>query len=155
DENYMFTITERIENAGAAPVVLYPYGLISRWETPPTAGFYILHEGPIAVLNDRLEEPNYKALREDGAIKKASTSGGWIGITDKYWMVVLVPEKVEQLEANFAFQGHNGLDKYQVDYVGTGARTIAPGGSIETRSLMFAGAKQVPLLDTYAKEYGI
>ncbi len=155
DENYMFTVTDRVENTGPAAVPLYPYGLISRWETPPTAGFYILHEGPLAVLNNQLEEPNYKALREDGAIKKVSTTGGWVGITDKYWMVVLAPEKVERLEANFAYQGQNGQDKYQADYIGTEALTVAPGGFLETRSLMFAGAKQVPLLDTYAEKYGV
>jgi YidC/Oxa1 family membrane protein insertase len=151
----MFTLTDRVENKGPAAVPLYPYGLISRWETPPTAGFYILHEGPLAVLNNQLEEPNYKALSEDGAIKKASTTGGWVGITDKYWMVVLAPEKVERLEANFAYQGHPGQDKYQVDYIGTEARMVEPGGVLETRSLMFAGAKQVPLLDTYAEKYGV
>ncbi|MFO0998492.1 MAG: membrane protein insertase YidC, partial [Alphaproteobacteria bacterium] len=155
DENYMFTITDRVENAGPAPVSLYPFGLISRWETPATAGFYILHEGPIAVLNNQLDEPNYKDLKEDKAIKKTSGTGGWVGLTDKYWMVVLVPEKIERLEANFTYQGRNGHDKYQVDYIGTEARAVAPGESVEMHSLMFAGAKQVPLLDTYAQKYGI
>ena len=41
-----------------APVTLYPYGLISRHGTPPTLGYYILHEGLIGVLGD-------KGLQED------------------------------------------------------------------------------------------
>ena len=59
DEHYMFTITQRVENTGDAPVSLHPYGLISRWGTPHTLGFYILHEGPIGVLGGKLHEIDY------------------------------------------------------------------------------------------------
>ena len=92
DENYMFTITQRVENTGDAPVTLHPYGLISRWGTPPTLGFFILHEGPIGVLAGTLEEIDYDDLREDGPIELPS-QGGWLGITDKYWLTALVPDQ--------------------------------------------------------------
>jgi YidC/Oxa1 family membrane protein insertase len=156
DDNFMFTIAQKIENTGAAPVTLYPYALTSRWETPETAGFYILHEGPLAVMNNSLEEFDYDELREKQQIKKESATGGWIGITDKYWMVALIPDKNQQkLEARMSYRAEGGADKYQTDYVGLDAQTVAPGASIETKSLMFAGAKQVRLLDRYAEEYGI
>ena len=47
-------------NKGAAPVTLYPYGLISRHGTPHTLGYYILHEGLIGVFGDKgLQEETY------------------------------------------------------------------------------------------------
>lgn len=156
DDNYMFTITQTIENTGAASVTLYPYGLISRWETPQTQGFYLLHEGPLAVLNDQLDEFDYSDLQDEKQIKKDSTTGGWIGVTDKYWLVALVPDSDQKkLEARFAYRTEGSADKYQADYVGLEPQTVAPGATVETKSLMFAGAKRVRLLDRYAEEYHI
>ncbi len=43
DGDYMFTITQRVENDGAQPVTLYPYAFIRRHGTPEITGFYILH----------------------------------------------------------------------------------------------------------------
>src|SRR3546814_21187160 len=69
---------------------LYPYGLISRGGTPKTVDFYILHEGPLGVFDDTLTEIKYADLIEDGNVARSAT-GGWIGITDKYWRTALVP----------------------------------------------------------------
>ncbi len=153
DEHYMFTITQRVENTGDKPVALRPYGLISRWGTPKTLGFYILHEGPIGVLGDKLHEIDYKDLREDGDVKLPST-GGWMGITDKYWLASLVPDQDAELDANFRHFLTDGEDRYQVDYVRPEIR-VAPGQSIEVTDRFFAGAKEVQLLDAYAERYGI
>jgi YidC/Oxa1 family membrane protein insertase len=86
DHNFMFTITQRVVNQGSTPVTLYPYGRILRAGTPHTAGYYILHEGLIGVLGGTLHEIKYKDLAKDGSLKQGST-GGWLGITDKYWLV--------------------------------------------------------------------
>ncbi len=153
DENYMFTITQRVENTGDEPVTLHPYGLISRWGTPPTLGFFILHEGPIGVLAGTLEEIDYDDLREDGPIELPS-QGGWLGITDKYWLASLVPDQESELVANFRHYIAEGQDRYQVDYLRP-AMTVPPGETIEVTDRLFAGAKEVGLLDFYANEYGI
>ena len=153
DENYMFTITQRVENTGDEPVTLHPYGLISRWGTPPTLGFFILHEGPIGVLAGTLEEIDYDDLREDGPIELPS-QGGWMGITDKYWLASLVPDQQSELVANFRHYLADGQDRYQVDYLRP-AMTVAPGETVEVTDRLFAGAKEVGLLDAYANEYGI
>ena len=81
-------------------VSLHPYGLISRWGTPETLGFYILHEGPIGVLGGKLHEIDYTDLQEDGDVELPSV-GGWMGITDKYWLTSLVPDQDADLVANF------------------------------------------------------
>src|SRR3546814_1803469 len=73
---------------------IFPYGLISRGGTPKTVDFYILHEGPLGVFDDTLTEIKYADLIEDGNVERSAT-GGWIGITDKYWLTALVPTQGE------------------------------------------------------------
>jgi YidC/Oxa1 family membrane protein insertase len=153
DDDYMFTMTQRVENNGKAPVALSSYGLISRHGTPPVSGFYILFEGPLGVLDGTLKEVKYSELQEEGVIQQNSI-GGWIGITDKYWLAALVPNQKEAINTRFVDQRHNNKNIYQVDYVG-GEMTVAPGGSVATESRVFAGAKQVRLLDRYEEEYSI
>ena len=53
-------------------------------------GFFILHEGPIGVLDGTLKEIDYDDLTEDGPQQFDST-GGWVGFTDKYWLGVVDP----------------------------------------------------------------
>ena len=148
DRNYMFRITDRVRNTGGEAVTLLPYGLVSRQGTPQTAGYYIMHEGPIGVLDGTLTEVKYKDLAEKKTIEKPTT-GGWIGITDKYWLVTLVPDQQKPVTARFLYTKTKGEDRYQVDILGE-AQTAKPGDTIETKRRLFAGAKEVKLLDAYA-----
>lgn len=153
DDDYMFTLTRQVSNTSDAPVTLYPYSLISRWGTPDTMGFYILHEGPIGVFDEKLEEIDYDDLVEDGNVEFTS-SGGWMGFTDKYWLTALIPDQANPMKARFSQTLTNGQNRYQVDYLGE-AVTIPAGGSIEVVDRLFAGAKVVDLLDGYSESYGI
>ncbi len=153
DDNFMFTVTQRVDNNGAAPVTLLPYGLVSRWETPETTRFFILHEGLLGVFDETLEEVDYDDLQEAGKIEKEST-GGWIGITDKYWLAALVPDQKSHVKSRFTHHREGESDRYQVDYLG-GAVTIEPGASAGTKNHLFAGAKEVKMLDAYEEKLGI
>ncbi|MCZ6848019.1 MAG: membrane protein insertase YidC [Alphaproteobacteria bacterium] len=154
DENYMFTVTQRVDNRGAKAVTLTPYGLINRTGTPETTGFYILHEGPLGVFNEVLEELDYSDLVDEGQIDKASR-GGWIGITDKYWLAALVPDQKAKMTARFRhWTSKDKSDKYQVEFVGV-PLTIAPGGNATAKSHVFAGAKKLNLLNQYSEKLGI
>ena len=153
DENFMFTITQRVENNGSQAVTLNPYGLISRSITPETQGFYILHEGPLGVFDDTLKEVDYDDLQEERVVKQATT-GGWLGITDKYWLVALAPTQSVPVETRFAYSETSGLPKYQADFLGN-AHNLPPGGKTSSTSNLFAGAKIVQLLDAYGETYGI
>jgi len=153
DENYMFTITQRLVNNGSEPVTLFPYGRVTRIGKPPTVDFYILHEGPMGVFDGTLKEYDYGDLEDDGRIDVTST-GGWIGITDKYWLAALVPDQQEEVRSRFTFGNEGGVKRYQVDYLGS-ARPIAPGSSVEMTNRLFAGAKLVRLMDRYRDELGI
>ena len=153
DENYLFEIAWRVENRGDKAVTLSPYGLVSRTGTPDILGFYILHEGLIGVFDEQLTELDYDDLRESGE-EKHETAGGWIGITDKYWLVALIPDQERAVKARFLHDGRGGADKYQTDFLYAPV-SIPAGGDSEAVSRLFAGAKEVGLLDDYAEELAI
>lgn len=154
DENYMFTVTQQVRNTTNKPVTLFPYGLVSRSETPETLGFFILHEGLLGVFDGQLKEVDYDDLQDAGKIEQ-TTKGGWIGITDKYWLVALLPDQKAQLQTAFrhTLDGKK-IDKYQVDYLGA-AQIVAPGATIAVTNHLFAGAKEVNLLDEYQEKLQI
>jgi YidC/Oxa1 family membrane protein insertase len=153
DRNYMFTITQRVVNQGSAAVTFYPYSRILRAGTPYTAGYYILHEGLIGVLGGTLHEIKYKDLAKEGSVKQ-DTTGGWLGITDKYWLVALAPDQKQTVSAEFVHGETGGLPHYQADFRG-GAANIAPGAAAESTGRLFAGAKEVKLLEHYRDELGL
>jgi YidC/Oxa1 family membrane protein insertase len=154
DPDFMFEIVDSVTNNGAQPVQLQPYGRVQRVGTPKTLGFFILHEGPIGVFNGVLNEPSYDDVKKKKEIKNAST-GGWLGITDKYWLVALVPDQRTEKQARFVHTTVQGRDAYQADYI-TNVVTATPGGGkVETTNRLFAGAKEVRLLDAYEERFQI
>jgi len=153
DDNYMFTVTQRVRNTGSADVTLSPYSLISRTGTPKVLGYYILHEGLLGVFDKTLKEVKYKDLEPDDPIRQ-QTTGGWLGITDKYWLVALVPNQDQTVRTSFRMGKTDGLEKYQADFLAPSV-TVPPGGTAEVTSRVFAGAKEVKLLDKYEADLGI
>jgi YidC/Oxa1 family membrane protein insertase len=154
DDEYMFTVTQRVENRRSAAVELLPYSLINRSNTPETLGFYILHEGLLGVFDGTLSEIDYDDLQEEpkGTISVQST-GGWIGITDKYWLVALLPDQSVPITARFIHTNTAGTDKYQVDTL-RAALTVPAGGAVEITDRVFVGAKVVSVLDAYGEALG-
>ena len=153
DKDFMFTVTQRVANTSAAAVSLNPFGLVSRWGTPEISGLYILHEGPLGVFDGTLKEVDYSDLQDDGPVTVATT-GGWVGFTDKYWLTALIPDQAAQVNTRMLYTKTGLLEKYQADFVGA-AVTVAPGASVEATTRLFAGAKRVSLLDSYAEDLGI
>ncbi|MEX2615352.1 MAG: membrane protein insertase YidC [Alphaproteobacteria bacterium] len=153
DENYMIRNVQRVRNSTGTPVTLTPFGLISRTGTPNIEGFFILHEGPIGVLDEILHEIDYEDLRDKGA-QQFDVTSGWLGITDKYWLVALIPDNSGPVKVRYIADMKGPRPLYQTDYV-SAAQTVPAGGSTETSSHLFAGAKEVRLLDKYEAEQGI
>ncbi|HYE50239.1 MAG TPA: membrane protein insertase YidC [Azospirillaceae bacterium] len=151
DQDFMFTVVQRVRNTGGQPVTLFPYGRVVREGTPKIEGLYLLHEGPIGVLGGTLRELEYEDLRDDGSWS-ADTTGGWIGFTDKYWLVTLVPDQKAPVSIRATWQGQG--DIYQTDYRGQ-AVVVQPGAAAETTNRLFAGAKVVRVLDRYEEELGV
>jgi YidC/Oxa1 family membrane protein insertase len=168
DQSYMFTVRDEIENKSAGDVTLYPYSLISRHGTPKTAGIYILHEGLIGVLGSTgLVEVTYPELTKeiDTNLKKSASNAsavkdyksmqsGWLGITDKYWAAVLVPNQSIEYDARLWARKENGREYFQADFRQP-AVTIAPGAKGTGETQLFAGAKDVFAIDTYKAQYNI
>lgn len=153
DKDFMFTITQRVENASGGAVTLNPYGLVTRWGTPEVSGLYILHEGPIGVFDEVLEEVDYDDVQTEGEMKY-QTSGGWVGFTDKYWLTALIPDQTQTVNARMLHSKTGLIEKYQSDFVGQ-QMVVQPGASTQTTTRFFAGAKRVTLLDTYGEQLGI
>lgn len=154
DDKYVFTIQDQVANKGSAPVQLYPYALISRHGTPQTLGYYILHEGLIGVLGDQgLQEFTYKTIEEKKSVSFKATNA-WLGITDKYWATTLLPDTKATIQAKFSSGTQGNAKTYQSDYLGE-AQTIAPGATGQTSTRLFAGAKEVAVVDGYEKQFGL
>ena len=155
-QDYMITVTDSVTSTAQSAVTLNSYSLIRRHGTPETDGLYILHEGPLGVFDSTLNEEDYDSLQDAGS-KGLSYSpleaGGWIGITDKYWLAALIPDQSNLHSFGMRYLRGQG-DRYQTDILGAG-QTLAPGQTISTTTSLFAGAKKVTLLDKYADELGI
>ena len=151
DDKYLFTIKDEVANKGDKAVSLFPFALISRHGTPKTLGYYILHEGLIGKFGDEgSKEVTYKTI-EDKKINTFNATNAWLGITDKYWAAVLLPKTDAHVIANFRADKLGTLETYQTDYL-LDARTIAPGATATADARLFAGAKEVRVVNDYEKK---
>lgn len=154
DENYMFQVVDSIKNESAAPVSLSSYGRVTRFNKPTTPSIYVLHEGFIGVAGDNgLQEVGYSKVEDDQPVEPGKSTGGWLGITDKYWAATIVPPQQTPFDIRFSHFA-DGRPRYQSDYK-SDAITVAPGQSAEVKNLVFAGAKEVPVVDNYEVAYSI
>jgi YidC/Oxa1 family membrane protein insertase len=153
DEFFMFDVKQSVENKTDKPVTVYPWSLVVRYGEPPAEGIYILHEGPYGVFNGSLKEFSYSDFK-DNKQQKIATTGGWVGITDKYWMATLIPEQKQKVDVTIKQTGAGSELKYQIDYIAPG-QAIAPGATATTDAKLYAGAKIVRLISDYEQKYGI
>ncbi|MFO1105293.1 MAG: membrane protein insertase YidC [Amaricoccus sp.] len=161
DPNYMFTVTQTVENRTGAPVKLEPYGIIARHGVPSNLqNFYILHEGVIAVADGQLSEMKYKKIKglpvdpAEGAASQATevAGNGWIGFTDHYWMTTLVPAPNQAFTA--VTKWTEATDTFQTD-IRLPVMTVEPGATASSTTSLFAGAKEWALLRDYQNDMKI
>ncbi|WP_416408041.1 membrane protein insertase YidC [Agrobacterium rosae] len=154
DDHYMITVTDKIDNPGQTPVSFSTYGRITRNNKPTTPAVFVIHEGFLGVAGTDagLTEDTYKNI-EEKPVTLPKAMGGWLGITDKYWAAAIVPPQNVAVETRYS-HFTDGQPRYQADYR-SDAMTVAPGQSIELKNMVFAGAKEVPLVDRYETQYNI
>ncbi len=158
DDQFMFTVTDTVVNSGPAPVTITPYGAVERQGVPPPkARASASADGAFSVLGKdkeyRLKIRQYKPWAKDGQYDLPST-GGWMGIADKYWLTALVPDQKEPLNARFS-AGPFGSEKvFQIRYEGQ-PHLLNPGSQVTETRRLFAGAKRAPVLTGYTKSLGI
>lgn len=171
DKNYMFKFEQSVKNTSNKPVSVFFYGRVSRGYTPKELSGYLVHDGPIGIVDHRLEQSSYKDIRNDSKAPtdvawSKNTTGGWAGITDKYWLTAIVPQQDKNVSVTYGFvpdedQSGNanadGVEKgtYQVSFTSRQAMVVAPGETVSTFGHVFSGAKVVELLNHYEKEYHI
>jgi YidC/Oxa1 family membrane protein insertase len=155
DDSYLFSVRQEVENKSANPVTLHPYALISRHGRPQVQSFYILHEGLIGVLgDDGLQEIDYDDAVEDKTTSFKNVKGGWLGITDKYWAAVVIPNQQTPYQGRFSGNVVNGKERFQTDYLASAVQ-VAPGATGSVEGLLFAGAKEVDVVDRNAETHNI
>ncbi|KKB76794.1 insertase [Devosia limi DSM 17137] len=153
DDRYLFTVTQSVENQGAAEVALYPYARVVRHGTPKVANFFIQHEGPLGVLgSNNLISKKYTDLHNEPLLRFDNTSG-WLGFTDKYWATAVLAEPTAGINAQFSWKNTNGLDDYQTSFVDTTPVVVAPGATASHESFVFAGAKEEAVISSYERDY--
>ena len=148
DDQYLFTVTESIKNNSKSNVDLFHYSQITRKEKPDTQNFYILHEGLVGVVDETLQEEGYDDIKDKN--QKYQGTSGWFGITDKYWLTAIVPQKKQAFNAEFTYD-----TAYKANYILTNPTSTRPGQTNSNSSQFFIGAKEVNVIDGYAKSADI
>ena len=149
DEKYLFKISQEIQNNSSQSVELYPYAQITRNKVPDDIqNFYISHEGFIGVFDDELKEDDYDDIEDNKIVRE--TNEGWLGITDKYWMTVLVPEAGKNFKSTYQYN-----DSFKANYIINEPVKINANSSGVNSLRLFVAAKEVETIDTYAENQNI
>lgn len=152
DDNYMFEVEQSVENKSRSAISVASYGRINRVLSGFNKPNFILHEGPIGVFGDVMTEITYKNMVEERRQDFESEAGGWLGITDKYWLSSIIPDGDLKYGASFSHSTSNQNDFFNTEFVGQEFE-IPAGEKLEFTHHLFAGAKKVKLLDQYAKDF--
>ncbi len=148
DDQFLFTVKEKIINASDKSYNFYSYGQIIRNKLPEISGFYILHEGFLSVLDDELIEEDYDDIQE----KKFSqiAQEGFVAISDKFWVTSVVPPKGKEFKTTFDYK-----NKFRANYISTQGIEVGANSSIEEKLQIIVAAKRVNVIDGYAENLNI
>jgi len=152
DKGYLFSVTQTVTNGPGGPIAVQPFSYVTRVGQSKDESSHVQHVGPIGVFNGSADYSiSWKDLDKAGAAGQSfTTTGGWLGFGDKYWLAAVAPDQHVPMSA--AFHAAGGL--YQAQFE-TPAKTIAPGATAASSSWLFAGGKDATLLDEYSKNPGI
>ncbi|SEM39758.1 protein translocase subunit yidC [Sphingomonas gellani] len=148
DDGYMFTVRQTVLNAGAGAVPVAANALVSRVGVSKDPSSWTIHTGPMSVHEGKADyDTKFKDI--DAAAQRFTSTGGWLGFTDKYWLTALVPDPARPFDGQFHSGNGVGTDRlYQADYA-TQPQLVQPGQSVTQTSRFFAGAKEVKTLQRY------
>ena len=148
DDHYMFTVTDTVKNLrkGTLPVRLI--GKITRAKDTVDTARSSVHTGFVALVNQKLEEKNYDDTKDKTITY--TTFDGWLGLTDKYWQTVFIPQGNIPVDITDSQNETN----YKTEF--TEKETLLNAGQTITRkTLLFAGAKELNLINDYMSLYQI
>ncbi|MEQ1769317.1 MAG: membrane protein insertase YidC [Devosia sp.] len=155
DSGYLFTVTQSVTNAGTGDIALLPYSRVVREGTPHVSNFFVQHEGPLGVLGtNNLVSLKYADLVSEKQ-RDATSTGGWLGIGDKYWATAVIADPAAPISARFSYTKPSTTDVFQTSFVETTPLIAAPGATVEDLSYVFAGAKEEAAISNYEQTYHI
>ena len=148
DDQFLFTIKEKIINSSDKSYNFYSYGQIIRNKLPEISGFYILHEGFLSVLDDQLIEEDYDDIQETKFSQTAQE--GFLGISDKFWITSVIPPRGKEFKTTFDYN-----NKFRANYISTKGLEVSAKSSIEEEIQIIIAAKRVNVIDGYAENLKI
>ncbi len=154
DEHFLITLSDVVTNTGGTEISLTRKGVSRQHELPyDLTNFFLIQEGPISVLDNKLVDMKYKKLRKE---RQSTTvgEGGWVGLTDKYWLSAAIAPQGKQITSKFNFREINDEEIYEASYE-TAPLTLTAGKSIESVGHIYVGAKNRKVLVKYEKEIGL
>ncbi|MEL6227880.1 MAG: membrane protein insertase YidC [Pseudomonadota bacterium] len=155
DDAYMFTAEHSVVNNGSDRAAVLPYGFAVQKGIPDDLkNFMILFEGPLGVAGGELHSRKYKKLNNAKNTIEESGTGGWAGITDKYWLAAAIPPQDSSFELKLTKVDSARTPTYRSSYQLDGF-FIEPGQQATVTSRMFAGAKVVETLQAYEDDLSI
>ncbi|MDA7582989.1 membrane protein insertase YidC [Candidatus Pelagibacter sp.] len=148
DDQFLFTVKEKIINKSDKSYNFYSYGQIIRNKLPEISGFYILHEGFLSVLDDELIEEDYDDIQEKKFTQTAQE--GFVAISDKFWVTSVIPPKGKEFKTTFDYK-----NKFRANYISTKGIEVRSNSSIEEEIQIIVAAKRVNVIDGYAENLDI
>ncbi|MDC1365666.1 membrane protein insertase YidC [Pelagibacteraceae bacterium] len=148
DDQFLFTVKEKIINSSDKSYNFYSYGQIIRNKLPEISGFYILHEGFLSVLDDQLIEEDYDDIQEKKFTQIAQD--GFVAISDKFWVTSVIPPKGKEFKTTFDYK-----NKFRANYISTKGIEVKANSSIEEKIQIIVAAKRVNVIDGYAENLNI
>jgi YidC/Oxa1 family membrane protein insertase len=153
DKNYLFTVTDTVVNAGAAPVTLQPYGAIRRHSKTKELPDPVNHQGMVGMFDNKLKKMTYQKLEKGEALQQASL-GGWLGFTDKYWLAALIPDQKARIEGAFKVTQLPNEEVFESSYL-VAPVALGVGQSLTTTQHLYAGSKRVSELRALGEQLGL
>jgi YidC/Oxa1 family membrane protein insertase len=169
DEHFMFTISDVVRNTGGAAITVRPFGTVRRDGLPEDyKNLPIVHQGLIGGFgpDNRMKWSKFTdaekhsrdrvrgRVGEDQRIRDEQGQGGWLGITDHYWLTAIILDQSEPVSAYFDGRQADGNTDFLASYRGQW-REIPAGGEVTYTQRLFAGAKRYELLRDYQSELNI
>ena len=148
DDQFLFTVKEKVINSSDKTYNFYSYGQIIRNKIPKISNFYILHEGLLATLDGELIEEDYDDIQEKKFSRNASK--GWFGIGDKYWISSIIPPENKGFKTTFDYK-----NKFRANYISAEGTEVGPNDTIEDKIQIIIAAKRVETIDGYAESLNI
>ena len=148
DDKYLIIVEDSVQNLSQKNINLFHYSQITRNKKPDVQNFYILHEGLIGVVGEELKELSYEDIIEKKETYK--NNSGWFGITDKYWLSAIIPQKGKNFNAEFTYD-----KQFKANYIITDPTIINSNETKKNVATLFIGAKEVSVVDGYAEQSGI